>query len=44
MLICSHQKRAFLPKKSLNITLDTSVLCQVTDMKLRGITVDHNTS
>ena len=33
MLICSHQKRAFLPKKALNITLDKSVLCQVTDMK-----------
>ena len=42
MLICSHQKRAFLPKKSLNVTLDKSVLCQVTDMKLLGVTIDQN--
>ena len=42
MLICSHQKRAFLPKKSLNVTLDKSVLSQVTDVKLLGVTLDQN--
>ena len=42
MLICLHQKRAFLPKKCLNVTLDKSLLCQVTDMKLLGVTIDQN--